>query len=54
MWQALGTCCTKKDNVEGHQVVMLVNESNGGDKKHQYFGHFTRKEIKNTEDNIEE
>jgi hypothetical protein len=53
VWQALGTCCTAKDNVEGHQVVMWVNKSNGGGKKNQYFRHFTRKEMKKMEDNIQ-
>jgi hypothetical protein len=32
---------------------MWVNKSNGGGKKHQYFRHFTRKEMKKMEDNIQ-
>ena len=53
MWQALGTCCTKKDNEEGHQVDMWVNKSNGGDKKHQYFGQFRGKELKKVDSNTQ-
>ncbi len=32
---------------------MWVDQSNGEDKKHQYFRHFTRKEMKKMEDNIQ-
>ena len=51
---ASGTCCTRKDNVEGHKTGMWVNKSNGGDEKHQYFGQFEGKETKKVDDNTEE
>jgi hypothetical protein len=51
--QASGSCCTKKNSVEGHQIDMCVNKSNGGDKKHQYFGQFRGKELKKVDSNTE-
>ena len=51
---ASGTCCTRKDNGEGHKTGMWVNKSNGGDEKHQYFGQFEVKETKKVDDNTEE
>ena len=51
--QASGSGCTKRNSVEGHQVDMWVNKSNGGDKKHQYFGQFRGKELKKVDSNTQ-
>ena len=51
---AFRTYSMEKDKEEGHETGMWINKSNGGDKKHQYFGQFMGKEMKKKDGNTEE